>query len=413
MTEKELEKLFKSKLDNQKFEFNPANWEAMEAMLDSEPAPAGTFYWRSVAAILLFAVGVWSMINFMPQSPQTEVVDDVKSNTIEQPNPVVEKTEEPALMAEPNVESVAANPDQAEAENKAPAGKSKEEVMHDQAESAAVVANNDSKEQQPETKAGGNEAQTSENVEVDYFDTEPLIPFDHKGVEYQHELVSRGAVISPLKRDEVNFTPEALGKYRSRKFFYVEVAPIFTGSYNANNVGVGWEAGIGYQYEFDNNLVVNAGVNYVVMDGVDISSTTDSVFYNFGREVVQTEKLSKRLDYVEVPLSIGYKLNEKHMLQVGAYAGYLVSVSQEVNKEISAFKRETQYEQLTKRGYQDDFYRWDFGMNFGYRYSLTPALSVGLHYNLGLRDITKDTGGEYQFRHTNQSTRVIFRYSFL
>lgn len=414
MTEKELEKLFKSKLDTREFEFNPANWEAMEAMLASEPAPAGTFYWRSVAAILLFAVGVWSMINFMPQSGDTKVVNEEIATPVEQFESQM-KGEERQESNVPQVETknIAEQSDEIvnAAKENVVSNSVAENTTARHAEKEVVVA---SDETSAEEQVVGENPTKEELEESGSLDPVPLVPYDHKSVGYEYQLVSNQNVLFPLNEDEEeSFTPDALNKFRSKKSFYLEVAPVFTGSHNANNVGFGWEAGIGYQQEFDNNLVFNVGVNYLVQNGVDISSTSDSVFYNFGKEVVQTEEISKRLDYVEVPLSVGYKLNEKHRLQIGGYAGYLVNVSQEVNREISGFKTETKYEQLTKSGYQDDFNRWDFGLNFGYRYTLTPAVSVGLHYSMGLKDITRNTGGDYELRHTNQSTRVIFRYSFL
>ena len=399
MTEKELEKLFKSKLDNREFAFNPANWEAMEAMLDADPKPAGAFYWRSVAAVLLFAVGVWSLITFTDRAPQQNVAD--------QP---AQKVEEPAKADVNNIvsETKSQNSKQAADEvNSAvvdqPLVAGQEEMNTESNVSSAIstFANQQGEENLENTLA-----------EVGSVDPTDLISLDIKQVSYQYNLTASQGEARSSNVSVVNWSSDGLKKYQQKKTFYLEVAPVFTGSQNANNVGFGWEVGIGYQHEFANKLVVNAGVNYLVQNGVDISNKSDSVFYNFGKEVVQTEEINKRLDYIEVPISVGYKLNEKHSLHVGAYASFLVNVSQEVNKETSGYKTETKTETIENSGYQEGFNRWDAGLNFGYRYTLTPDLSVGLHYSLGLKDITDDdAGGEYQQAHTNQSTRVIFRYS--
>lgn len=400
MTEKELEKLFKSKLDNREFAFNPANWEAMEAMLDTQPQPAGAFYWRSVAAVLLFAVGVWSLITFTDVAgPQHNIAHQEKSQLENNTNGNVG-----TIGTEIQTENQDQNVDEGGVPHEV------EKVIIEEnfpsEENNAQIATSEPKSSKVQ--------RFKESIisEVGKVAPQNFSALDLKEINYQYNLEAPQGATRSSGLSIVSWNNESLKKFEQKKSFYLEVAPVFTGSQNANNVGFGWEAGIGFQQEFENRFVVSAGLNYLVISGVNISNKSDSVFYNFGREVVQTEEINKRLDYIEVPVSIGYKLNEKHSLHLGAYAGFLVSVSQEVNKETSGFKTETKTETLENSGYQEGFNRWDAGVSFGYRYRLNPSLSVGLHYNLGLKDITNDaSGGDYQLTHTNQSTRVIFRYS--
>ncbi|WP_417609908.1 porin family protein [Owenweeksia hongkongensis] len=404
MTEKEIEKLFKSKLNNREFAFSPANWEAMEAILDSTPKPAGAFYWRSVMAVLLFGVAVWSLITFAPAVPESNVANN---SEVKAPLKEVDQSQEAnTALKETQLEENLA-------ENELQKGKPEKAVVSTAA--AGVTERNPVNNQ--EVQPAPTEVATAEDSYVDEVFTDEVslvdpvstIPLSKKGFVFNNELPQALVEITAGN----NFTPEAFKKFDSKSSFYLEVSPVFSGSYNANDVGVGWHAGLGWERAIGEKFQFNIGLGYTVQNGVGIENNSDSVFYNFGKEVVETEEVNRRLDYVELPVSISYKLNQRNMIELGMYAGYLVNVSRDVDKEISKFKTETQYESTKESGYQKEFKRMDYGLSLGYRYRLTPALSVGLHYNLGLVDITKNTQGDYLQRHTNQNTRVVFRYRFL
>lgn len=412
MTEKEIEKLFKSKLNNREFAFNPTNWEAMETILDSAPKPAGAFYWRSVMAVLLFGVAVWSLITFAPATAESNV-----ANNTELRSPV-ENFAEPqkaiSIEDEVQIESQLEESQQEEvvAQNVMESADTKNTVTTTSVESTEQDAVTNQPVQEPSSAiVAAEETYVDEVVsdEVSLVNPASIIPLSNKGFVFNNELSNSSMTITP----NANFTPDAFKKFDSKSSFYLEVAPVFSGSYNANDVGVGWHAGLGWERGIGEKFQFNIGIGYTVQNGVGIENNSDSVFYNFGKEVVETQEVNRRLDYIELPVSFGYKLNERNMVELGMYAGYLVNVSRDVDKEISKFKTETQYESSQESGYQKEFKRMDYGLSLGYRYRLTPALSVGLHYNLGLVDITKNTQGDYLQRHTNQNTRVVFRYRFL
>lgn len=412
MTEKEIEKLFKSKLDNREFAFNPANWEAMETILDSQPKPAGAFYWRSVLSVLLFGIAVWSAITFTPAAAESKMVNGsenispVENVTSEEKEPYqIEEIQNDSRSHEPMVieESGQVESAQDEPENVVAASPTQSTEPGKLSKTVAVQLTAETDDEEP-AKAGEVIAEDAAPMEQG-----TVLPLSKKGFVFSTDLPQSLVEVTPGG----HFTTQAFKKFDARSSFYLEAAPIFTGSYNANNVGVGWKAGLGWETAIGERLQFNIGLGYTVQNGVGIENNSDSVFYNFGKEVVETQVTDKRLDYIELPVSVGYKLNERNMIQLGMYAGYLVNVSRDVNKEISRFKSETEYESSELNGYQKEFRRMDYGLEFGYRYRLTPALSVGLHYNLGLIDITKNTQGDYLQRHTNQNTRVVFRYRFL
>jgi len=400
MTEKELEKLFKGKLGNREFAFNPANWEAMESMLDSKVKPAGAYYWRSAAAILLFAVGVWSMLLITPAPSEADVAGT--SNQSEETQSMPEKSLNPSVTRSGEEDD-------------------RSDFKRTIRETKAEALNKEYSEDQQEgsvSSLGYSENLTyrlvQEKSPVELNDRKPLGLVELKGkkVAYNYELHNTGFTLENTTGPGT-FEPVALHKFMQPHTFYIEAAPVFSAVKNSFQVGLGLHVGVGYQRNFANGLILNTGIGYTSLSGVDITNKSDSVFYNFGKEEVRTEEVNEKLDYIEVPLSIGYQINSKHLIQVGGFAGYLVNVSQEVNKEISSFKAGTEYQQHENRGYQEDFYRWNFGLDFGYRYNLSPGLSVGLHYSMGLRDITKNSTGEYQNNHATRSTRVVFRYSIL
>lgn len=410
MTEKELEKLFRSKLDSREFEFNPANWAAMEAMLNQRRKPAGAYYWRGVAAILLFGLLMSGALLFQ-DLPGSEVQNPIthQQNTLESGNEL--ESIERSKSANPiQTLEQKSQPDQNSANSNASQSNKVTSEPNSIIASTPDATIADADEVAPKKSSDQDQLNVVEAayVEDDYF-TERETELALRSIAYSAPLTSPKGSLMAFE----TFTPEALEKFHKSNTYYLELAPVFTGSYNTNDVGIGWSAGVGMEKEISDRWTMTAGLRYSVQNGIGIENKTDSTFYNFGKETIETEVKSRRLDYVEMPLTVGYNLNGKHQLIAGGYLAYLVNVSQDVSREISQYKRETEIQTESLKGYQKDFNRLDGGIQVGYRYRLGPGLSVGLHYNYGLTDITKNTKGEYVRDHHNQNTRVVFRYSIL
>ncbi len=100
-----------------------------------------------------------------------------------------------------------------------------------------------------------------------------------------------------------------------------------------------------------------------------------------------TEKTKLKLNYIQVlPTLVRIYPAEKFGLEVGPYAGYLLS---------------------TKGANKSNLRKLDYGGAFGLVYHISDNLEIGARYSLGLRDIAKTKGDA-----KNRAIQLAFSYSF-
>lgn len=415
-----MEKLFNSKLNNREFAFNPANWERMEAILDQKAAVGRGYFWRSAAAIVLFGVIVASIIYVNP-------------GTISQYDGITGPDFTPKGMEFPNFERGAAPPaSSANADMVAFEGEHETNNTFEVYGSAGANAQNTNPgsiystgQNTPATiaKASDNTGGTNEisgqgalsnkpgpaNEINEFANPISFIELSSKG----YVLPELAALNFSLKEDD--FTgydqPVPLQPNKFTSGLFLNIGPVFTGSNTYNTLGTGFIAGVGYRKALNYGLGVETGLNYFVLNNVNIQSKSDSVFYKFGRERVETEELNSRLDYLEIPLNLTYRVAPKHQLGVGGYAATLLNVERDITKTTYTPKSGTIVEDDKASGYLDEFNRFDFGVSAFYRYSVSSRLNIGLHFKQGLVDITHDVAEGYAQQHTNFNTRIVLEYS--
>ncbi len=427
MTEKEMEKLFRSKLNNREFAFNPGNWERMETILDQKASAGRWYYWRSAAAILLFGFIVGGLAVYNPSDRNdydavsgTDFIQEGK----ELPDAFGSKATEPATESN---ETIAYDDVQGETESSV-----YNQLTPSQAKAITSpddnVATNDF-EQVNDAKQNNKEA----TVTKEFASTESTQDVDEAAIantsanSIRHgfepvetlNLTTKGynlpalAVTYPSPRftdiiEGEQTTP--LQKINTNAFF-VNVGTVLSGSNTDNTLGNGLQAGIGYRRAFNNGFGVETGLNYFYLDNVNIQDRSDSVFYRFGKESIETEERNSRLDYLEVPLNLSYKIAPRHQIGLGGYAAILLNVERDITRTTFTPKGGTTVEDEKASGYLDEFNRFDFGFSAFYRYSFSPRLKVGVHLKQGLMDITHDVSEGYADDHTNFNTRLVLEYN--
>ncbi len=424
MTEKEMEKLFKSKLDSREFAFNPANWEKMEAILEQKAAAGRWYLWRSTAAILLFGVVVASVIYYNPGTisqydaisgpdfiPEGRVLPNLKPVSESAVGAVKPETVafKDAKKLSQTAEGDWAMASQTKTHTNAIANQTiKENTSGNTSSIFGEAGSSTTGEVNPivtATRANGTSVAQQEERNF-----EPISLSELSSKDY---VLPEWAVVDFQLR-EVGFAGDEqnaplAGKLNTANLF-VNVGPVFTGSNASNTLGTGFLAGVGYRKLLNYGFGVETGLNYFVLNNMNIQNNSDSVFYRFGKERVETEELNSRLDYIEIPLNLTYKFAPKHHLGVGGYAAILLNVQRDITKTTYTPKSGTYVEDEYASGYLDEFNRFDFGLSAFYRYSLTSRLNVGLHFKQGLVDITHDVSEGYAQDHTNFNTRIVLEY---
>ena len=432
MSDKELDNIFKSKLSSREFDFNPANWEAMEAILDSDKK-RGSVYWWSSAAILVFGLFVSGLIfmqnpgNFNSVTPETitvtpdqeimnngtaisggsETPDEIVKTQLTQPEP--EKTmdvEEVISHTNPSI-------------TKSSVIKPKEDTPI----KVSVAAAADKTEQEPAVKINPALESLKVNKQLDENEKPNDLTIDksvnalnfgdiaYKDLPAVDYNLLDGLGVASLKTNKVR--TDFIRKFHKQHEFWVQAGPDFTRSFKDNSIKTGWTAGLNYKYRFSYLWSFNVAAQYNARVFPGIKHTTDSVFRGFGEERIRTESENTRLDYIEVPFNFAYSPGDKHEFGFGAYASALFNVKTEITRTHFQFKKDKEVSYETQNGISEDYNVLDYGLNASYFYQYSPSIALGVQMKMGMADITRNRSQVLNADHRNRNLRLVLRYRLL
>jgi opacity protein-like surface antigen len=167
---------------------------------------------------------------------------------------------------------------------------------------------------------------------------------------------------------------------------------------------LGFYIGANATKDINDNLYIGAGLNYSTK-GYSSSVTVDVP----GFLKVDTEG-SSSLNYLEIPINIGYRVGDLITIQAGPYLGLLMGVS---NKSKSTTLDYTTNTTTMAEDSNTDATGWsksDFGLNIGAGLNVSESLSIRLNYGLGLADLNDDSNVTYTY--TNNVLSVGLGYKF-
>ncbi len=401
MSEAEVKALFETKLKSQSFAFNPANWERMEAILDGEPKKGLVYFWRSAAAILLFAASTLAF-QFIGQ---------------------------PQLSNTQNIESISASPTGNSAqENVAPqiAPKSLENGTLVPSKSsgssgaakvppAAPSTNNLAAKQGPErsnTIIGANDALLTDKTKAELFTAAEIKDFTKRGWKNLPAITnSLGFRIPPSSSIATTLIPEkAVYVPRSFSKISLQAGPSVNPGYNGKT-GTGFFAGLEYEYGFNEHLSLSAGLMYNYGGDMGIESISDSTFFGLARTDVETHNHYKNRRSIRMPVSLNIKVHPKHSFSVGAYADALIAVSMEQQKTTTIFKQDPKVEHSSGDAPKNGFTSYSGGASFAYTYHYSERLSIGLNQQYGFVDLTNDQHQNFKKHHQTSQTNLVLKFS--
>ncbi|MFM7618663.1 MAG: porin family protein [Bacteroidota bacterium] len=168
---------------------------------------------------------------------------------------------------------------------------------------------------------------------------------------------------------------------------------------------LGFYIGANATKDINDNLYVGAGLNYSTK-GYSSSATVEFP----GLFKVDTEG-SSSLNYLEIPINIGYRVGDLITIQAGPYLGLLMGVS---NKSKSTTLDYTTNTTTTAEDSDNDATGWsksDFGLNIGAGLNVSESLSIRLNYGLGLANIMDDSAVSNTYK--NNVLSVGIGYTFM
>jgi hypothetical protein len=415
MSQEEMKNLFQTKLQSQNFKFNPANWERMEAILDTKAKKTLFYFWRSAAAILIFAASVLAF-NYTQQAPL--ISSPSKQNislSPKQNDPAVlsPQTEIPANLSpelSPQAEEIATT------------------ILHPTSTPAQIPATSPAKAILPpsNTITGENLA----SLATAELATNLVSPFTEDAPQEETLLANNAGIDNRDWRDlSINPASMSLTEQATNNAFTVAAppskdvyvpmnyskislqgGPSLNPAYNGST-GTGFFAGLEYEYGFNERISVSAGLIYNYGGDMGIESISDSTFFGLARTDVETHSHYKKMSALRLPISFNVKFNSKHSFSAGAYADAVIAVSMDQQKTTTIFKQDPKVEKMSGQAPDNSFTNYSGGLHLAYTYQYSKHLSIGLSQQYGLVDLTNDHQQNFSKHHQTSQTNLVLKYS--
>ncbi len=401
MSDEEMRQLFEKKVSESSFAFNEENWSRMEHLLDEQVERPFLFYWRSVAAILILALSTSLLWWPSDLALEPSVLENGNIGTI---NNAQKSLEEPFSNTQEGPASqrkARSNKEEAplkemgstlDGEDLAAAPppvalKSKEEALA-VANPAPLALAEDFNRNEPVKVVASNLDWNAMSAL-----TEPNMTLKNFQVTYQAPQFSPKA--EPYV--PVTFTSlYAVGGPNISPGFNGQIAPAY-------NAGLVYEYGLNEYSSFEVGLIYNQAA-------VGIETLSDSTFFGLSSTNVNTHRHYKSIASLRVPLSYRLKVTPKHSLNLGVYADAMLQVRMDETITTTIFKQEPKVENRVYRQPMNSFEAFNFGANIAYAYQYSDRLSIGMTYNLGLSDITKDQSAGFETDHRPEQLSLDLRY---
>ena len=407
MSQEEMQKLFQTKFASQNFAYNPANWQRMEAILDGSAKRPLLYFWRSVAAIFLFAASVLGFQYFQPTVSTSPDIESISASPEEnlpaipkpQANNPVNKSSDSGLSAT----------------EKAPA------IANTTAIITPAAAPPNSTSIAPSHLAAQASPQLSPNSALPFkgeAQQDPILLAKNSGLDRRNwrdltiDLANSRLADLPTKNPLALAATRVKAAYVPKSYSKISLqgGPSVNPAYNGTT-GTGFFAGLEYEYGFNDRISLSAGLVYNYSGDMGIESISDSTFFGLARTDVETHSHYKNMSAIRLPISFNVKINPKHSFSLGAYADAIIAVTMDEEKTTTIFKQDPKVEKMSGVAPESSFANYSAGAQVAYTYQYSKRFSVGLSQQYGFVDLTNDNQQNFSKHHQTSQTNLVLKYS--
>lgn len=215
----------------------------------------------------------------------------------------------------------------------------------------------------------------------------------------------RSSIPSKNTVDSFNKKDVALAySIRQQRSFLTAEAGI--NCYNLNKDVLGsfnFHAGLRYYYFVSPKIGLSAGIGYSRQHQDLATRVYRDVDYSFGQTAVETKITTMRLDYIELPLSMHYRVTGNHFATIGAMTSYAIRSSEYVETGSSS-------NGTRDNGYMEAINKFDVQLNLGYNYLINDRYTFSAGYYFGLMDVSNNTAFKSDKFDRNTGIRVSLGY---
>lgn len=415
MTEKELETLFRKKLENRTVEFDPKSWEKMKPMLkDFKASPV---WWKTrQAALVSGIIGVSAAVYFTNQSSESsQALPSSNDIAVEKALDIESSTEAKTLTVSPTeIESANQNISNSESNHQefTQVNTSQESLTNTDDLSLVTNESNKSSSTLDNSVASNNYSQNVNTTTNSFEDISSATTSSNRyfNTQFYDEVENPGNQVADLiiipdmsDYDVEEEKPEdeiIISKPNSQKSRSTMQELILLAGFNASaaydsyamdnkSPGVSYFFGAEYNYYFTPRYSIKTGLNFASHAKVECLRIASEKTYDFGYTKVTEHVRTKNFQFLEIPLTLGVNFSPKTSLHVGGYASMMVNMENEIT---TVTETPLSLEQVVenRNGYTDAFSNWDAGLKAGMTYRISNRFLLGVEGTFGLVDQTKN-----------------------
>jgi hypothetical protein len=166
---------------------------------------------------------------------------------------------------------------------------------------------------------------------------------------------------------------------------------------------------LGCDYALHHKLKFGAEINYYSVSGMSHPFTVEQTTYGQGYSTTSTTYITDKMYYVGVHPYVSRTFVGKHELGLGYSLNYLITGSNLVQTGVRNSFDDSEISSTRTKGFVDGFCSVNQVINLNYQYWLGTNKSIGLNFQYGLTDITKNTVFASQQFDRNSMISAYFR----
>ncbi len=167
--------------------------------------------------------------------------------------------------------------------------------------------------------------------------------------------------------------------------------------------GLSPNLGFGYQLAASNKVNVYFSLFASYLNHLNISETSKESTYSFDKTTKEIEVARKNLIQLHMPVTVGFRLSERHAMLGGIGLIYGVNTLSTVN---------TNEQNVNEFGYMSGLRTMDANIHVGYEYKISDALRINMMYQEGLIDMTQNDYFNNNQEDRNRRISIGVRFNF-
>jgi len=417
---KNIDELFKNRLQNEQAGFNPAHWDKMASLLDKQflvpSASSGVVRGlSSLVKVLIVSVSISvPAVLYLFLGTNIFIKNDV---SIEKPNLIYHQVspmdtvsqiqtennaDKRSLIQNNDLLKVAEKVDiqkKATIINKIITKSDQKEVVSDIKSSnpvSEIVKNQDKINSFTENKFD-NSDKTS-RLTIGKSDNKQTYEKSDKNISADNNTEIKPLLVidSIVTKDELNKTESESNLIRLKNYrgFYAIMGACYANSYSNdiyNNSAKEFSPiiGVGFEKRFKNKKYsLMFEVLYTRSKGHSLIKSQINTSYFLNKEINITTVKTQEIDLLRIPVLFKYSL-KRHSFITGIFASYLLNTNSELTEIIQSTSLNS-FKASNVKGYRDGLKDISYGFTLGYTYGFSNQFDMGISYQFSPDDLTKN-----------------------